>query len=158
MIKQSTFSFSLDCFKMVIAIRKANKSMRKLGEVCRLRNKQYLRKIRKVPCKQKKAYLKVHSREIYHLRRLKGDFCKARYKHSHWLYNRPELFNRHIDTIRKRILNNKWMDYKQKGSALACIPDWFENLGKYVYQRKFNKSFLSTWQMNSSTFEPLLPI
>lgn len=48
MIKQSTFSFSLDCFKMVIAIRKANKSMKKLGEVCRLRNKQYLRKIRKV--------------------------------------------------------------------------------------------------------------
>lgn len=158
MIKQPTLSFSLDYTKMIIAIRKTTKTMRKLGEVNRLRNKQYLRKIRKVPRKQKKAYLKVHSREIYHFRRLKGDFCKANYKHRHWLYNRPELFNRHFEKIRNRILNSKWMDYNQKGSALACIPDWFENLGKYVNQRKLNKSFLSTWQMNSSTFEPLPPI
>lgn len=157
MIKQYPLSFSLDCSKMLIAIRKATKAMRKLGEVNRLRNKQYLRKIRKVPRKQKKAYLKKHSREIFHLRRLKGDFCKANYKHRHWLYNRPELFNRHIDTIRKRILNCKWMDYNQKSKALAYIPDWFEILGRYVHQRNLNRLYLSTWQMNSSTFEPLPP-
>lgn len=121
MIKQPTFSFSLDCSKMVISIRKATKAMRKLGEVNRLRNKQYLRKIRKVPRKQKKAYLKIHSREIYHLRRLRGGFCKSTYN-------------------------------------IYYIPHWVENLGKYVNQRELNKSFLSTWQMNSSTFEPLPPI
>ena len=46
MIKQPILFFSLDFYKMLISIRKANKVMKKLGEVCRLRNKQYLRKIR----------------------------------------------------------------------------------------------------------------
>lgn len=102
-----TIPLSLQFAKITRAIHKSTKAMQKQWKAVTGRNKAYLRKIRKVSRKRKKNLLKFHSREMYHKRRLRGDFCKSRYKHSYWLYNRSELFDFHSVLIRQRILNNK---------------------------------------------------